>query len=110
MRIFATSKPVPSAAIEELMKDMDEEIAKGRELYEQGVIIEAYMDTEYSRTFMIVEAENIEAAKRRFDEYPQVKSGLITFDFVQLVGMPAIAEVHQNRGDALPKWWPATAQ
>lgn len=44
MRIFATSKPTAIATPDALMADMEEEIAVGRRFYEEGLIVEAYMD------------------------------------------------------------------
>ena len=107
MRIFATSRPTATATEEALTRDMDGEIAAGRRFYEDGLILQAYMDPAYSRTFMILEAESVEAAKARFDTYPQVAEGLIEFEYTPLIGMPAVAQVHERRGTALPDWWPA---
>lgn len=106
MRIFATSSPTPVATPESLMADMDEEVAAGRQFYRDGLIVQAYMDPEYTQTFMILEAESVEAAKARFDTYPQVKAGLINFNFTPLIGLPAIAQVHEADGTELPGWWP----
>jgi len=108
MRILATSRPTAKATDEALMKDMGEEVAAGRRFYEEGLIVQAYMDPQYTRTFMILEAESVEAAKARFDTYPQVIEGLIEFEFTPLIGMPAVSQVHEVRGTALPDWWPAT--
>lgn len=108
MRIFATSRPTAAATEEALMRDMEEEVAAGRRFYEEGLILEAYMDPAYSRTFMILEAESVEAAKERFDTYPQVVGGLIEFEFTPLIGMPAVSQVHDAKGTPLPDWWPAT--
>jgi len=108
MRIFATSRPTASATDEALMKDMQEEVAAGRLFYEEGLIVQAYMDPQYTRTFMILEAESVEAAKARFDTYPQVIEGLIEFEYTPLIGMPAVSQVHESRGTALPEWWPVT--
>ena len=107
MRIFATSRPTAKATPDALMQDMDAEIAAGRQFYEEGLIVEAYMDPEYTQTFMILEAESVAAAKARFDTYPQVREGLIAFEYTPLIGMPAIAQVHEQQGRALPGWWPA---
>jgi hypothetical protein len=106
MRIFATSRPTAKATPETLMQDMREEVAKGREFYRQGLIVEAYMDPAYSRTFMILESESVEAAEALFDTYPQVKAGQIEFEFTPLIGMPAVAQVHEQQGTPLPAWWP----
>jgi hypothetical protein len=106
MRIFATSSPTTKATPENLYEGMDEEVAKGRAFYRSGLIVEAYMDPAYERTFMILEAVSIEAAKAHFDTYPQVRAGLIAFEFTPLIGMPAISQVHEQDGTSLPAWWP----
>lgn len=106
MRIFATSSPTERATPDALMRDMEEEVATGRDFYRQGLIVQAYMDPEYSRTFMILEAPSIEAARARFDAYPQVREGLIRFEFTPLIGMPAVAQVHTAEGTPTPDWWP----
>jgi hypothetical protein len=108
MRIFATSTPTAKATPDALMQDMEEEIAAGRGFYSEGLIVQAYMDPDYTRTFMILEAESVEAAKARFDTYPQVREGLIEFTFTPLIGMPAVSQVHEAKGTPLPDWWPAT--
>lgn len=106
MRIFATSAPTAAATPDQLMADMDAEVAKGRELYRDGLIIEAYMDPDYTRTFMILEAPSLDAARARLDEYPQVRAGLIAFTLTPLIGMPAVAQVHESDATPLPPWWP----
>jgi len=109
MRIFATSQPNPAADPASLMDDMDAEIAKGRQFYREGLIVEAYMDPAYSRTFMILEAPSVDHARARFAEYPQVSKGLITFTFTPLIGMPAVAQACEQDGQPLPAWWPKEA-
>lgn len=106
MRIFATSTPTELATPEALMRDMDAEVAAGRAFYREGLIVQAYMDPAYTRTFMILEAESVEAARARFETYPQVREGLIRFEFTPLIGMPAIAQVHEAERAPLPAWWP----
>lgn len=106
MRIFATSTPTAKATPEALMGDMEDEVAAGRAFYRDGLIVQAYMDPAYTRTFMILEADSVAAAKARFDAYPQVREGLIEFSFTPLIGMPAIAQVHEAEGTQLPDWWP----
>ena len=107
MRILAISRPTATATPEALQEDMDAEIAQGARFYEDGLILEAYMDPGYEQTFMLLDAPSIEAAGEAFGAYPQVAAGLIEFDFTELIGMPAVATVHEQRGDSLPAWWPA---
>lgn len=106
MRISATSRATAAATPASLMQDMDEEVAKGRQLYRDGLIVQAYNSPDYARTFMNLEAPDIEAARARFNEYPQVKAGLIAFEFTPLIGMPAVTQVHGEDGSALPAWCP----
>lgn len=107
MRILAISRPTDAATPEALLTDMDAEIAQGIAFYEQGLIRQAYMDTAYERAYMLVEAPSVEAVAEQFARYPQVAEGLIAFDYVPVVGLPAIAQVHEGRGEPLPEWWPA---
>lgn len=107
MRILATSRPTDLATPAALTRGMDAEVATGRGFYRDGLIVQAYMDPEYTRTFMTLEADSVEAAKARFDAYPQVRDGLIAFEYTPLVGLPAVAQVHEADGTALPGWWPA---
>lgn len=109
MRIFATSRPTEKATAALLMQDMEHEVAAGRAFYREGLIVQAYMDATYTRTFMILEAPSVEAAKARFDTYPHVRAGLIAFEYVPLIGMPAVAQVHEADHTPLPGWWPTPA-
>lgn len=88
------------------MAGMDVEIEQGKKFFEEGLIVEAYMDRGYTRTFMILEAESVEVAKARFDTYPQVAAGLIEFEYTPLVGMPAVRQSLEARGLPMPAWWP----
>jgi uncharacterized protein YciI len=106
MRFFATTHTTADATPEQLAATMEEEIAVGKRLYRSGVILEAYADSERRRTFMIVEAPNLAAARATFDMYPQVRAGLIAVEMVPLIGLPAIGSVHAEDGKPLPPWWP----
>jgi muconolactone delta-isomerase len=106
MRFFATTHVTPDATPQQLAATMDEEIAVGKRLYRDGVILQAYSDTGRRRTFMIVEAPNAAAAREIFDDYPQVCAKLIDVEIIPLIGLPAIASVHGEDGRPLPDWWP----
>jgi hypothetical protein len=106
MRIFATSTPTSRMTPENATEDMDAEIEAGRRFVAEGLIQMAWMDTGYTRTFMILEAPSIADAKARFDTYPQVRSGLIAFEYVPVVGMPAVLMELQAQGRSTPDWWP----
>lgn len=107
MRIFASSKTTAKATPEALRDDMDAEVAVGKRLFEQGLIVQAYMDPSYTDTYMILEAASIADAKASFDTYPLVRAGLIVYEFTPVVGMPAVAQSLQERNQPQPGWWPA---
>lgn len=106
MLIFATSMPTGHGDPQAFSDTMAAEVECGRAFYREGLIVQAYMDPTYTRTFMLLDAPSIEAAKARFDTYPQVVAGLIRFEYEALIGMPAVADVHRLDGRPLPDWWP----
>ena len=106
MQFLATTRIALDATPEQLAATMDEEIAVGKRLYRNGTILQAYADTGRRRTFMVVEAPNADAARATFDAYPQVRAKLIELEIVPLIGLPAIASVHEDDGSPLPDWWP----
>jgi hypothetical protein len=106
MRIFATSQANSGATAAELSANLDQEIAVGAAFYEDGLIREAFMDTTREHTYMILEARSVQAAQDAFTRYPHVKAGLISFEFTELIGLPAVSKVHESRGEPLPSWWP----
>lgn len=106
MRFFATSRETAAATPEKLRSTLQEEMAVGQRLYAEGIILQAYVDPGFRRTFMIVEAPSLAAVRALFAAYPQVRQGLIEFEFTPLVGLPAIAASHHEHGTDLPRWWP----
>lgn len=106
MKILAISERQPHATPDMVAEHMPAEIARAKQFYLDGLIEQAYMDATYTQTFMIVEADDVSAVREQFDTYPQVAAGLITFTLIPLVGLPAVAEVEQDRGRPLPVWWP----
>lgn len=106
MRFLASSAPTAAATPKALAADMDAEIAKGRKLYEDGIVLEAYMSPDYAQAFLLLDAPDAAAAEAILGEYPQVREGLITFAVQPLVGLPAVEQSHEQAGTPLPAWWP----
>lgn len=106
MKIFAHSRPTATATPDALAHDMDREVATGRRYYEEGFIEQAYMDVSFTETFMILEAENVDAARTKLAEYPHVKRGLIAFEVVPIVGLPAVERSFSEAKLPRPAWWP----
>ena len=109
MRYLAISRPTGRPRNTGEPDDMDAEIANGRRLYEQGVIVEGYMDPGYSTAYFLIDAPDLDTVRAHLATYPQVRSGQSTYDVVQLIGLPAIAQSAKDHGQPLPAWWPPTA-
>jgi hypothetical protein len=107
MRLLAIGKPTPIATREALMKSMNVEGAKGRQFFEQGFIIEGYMDPTFTDAYLIVESSSIEEARATLATYPDTQHGLTAWKVYPLVGLPAIATSLHDRHLPLPAWWPA---
>lgn len=106
MRFLAVSALTPGTAPEALAADMDAEIAHGRRLWEEGFLVQGYLDPTYTTAYFLVEAASAEEALARLGTYPQVRAGLATYTVTPLVGLPAIAQSVEAAGDPLPAWWP----
>lgn len=87
---------------------MDAEIANGRRLFDEGFLVQGYMDPTYTTAIFLVEAPDEASALRHLGTYPQVQAGLATYDVTPLVGLPAIEQALTARGRGLPEWWPAS--
>ncbi len=109
MRILAISKSTPKATPEALTRGMNDEVAKGKQFFEQGFIIEGYMDPTYTEAYMILESPSVEEARITLASYPNTQAGLNTWDLFPLIGLPAISQSLQDRHLPLPTWWPQQA-
>ncbi len=107
MRFLAISRPTDAATPEAVADDMDAEIANGRRLFEEGFLVQGYMDPTYTTAVFLVEAPDEASALTQFGTYLQVQSGLTTYDLTPLVGLPASEQSLTARGAAMPEWWSA---
>lgn len=110
MRLLAITRSTPKATPDALARSMDAEVAQGRQFFEQGFILEAYMDPTYTDAYMIVESPSIEEARATLASYPNTQEGLNTWDLFPLIGLPAIAQSLQERHLPLPAWWPPQSE
>lgn len=107
MRFLAITKPTPQFNMETVQRLLPAEMQKAKELYEQGFILEGYVDVGFTTVYLIVDAPTFEEVQQMLATYPQVQAGQITFDVVQVVGLPAAAQVASERKQPLPAWWPS---
>ena len=109
MRILAISKSTSKATQEALTRGMNDEVAKGKQFFEQEFIIEGYMDSTYTDAYMILESPSVEEAHATLASYPNTQAGLNTWNLFPLIGLPAISQSLQERHLPLPTWWPQQA-
>ncbi len=107
MRFLAINKLTAKATPEALTSSMGAEIAQGKQFFEQGFILEGYMDPTYTTAYLIVESPSLEEAQDTINQYPDVIAGLNTWELLPLIGLPAISQSLQERNLPLPAWWPS---
>ena len=106
MRILAISNVTEKATPEAMQREMQAELAAGKRLFEQGVILEGYVDTHYTNVYLLLECESVAAAEQACLIYPLVQAGMLTFTFTPLLGLPAVKQSLNERNLPLPDWWP----
>lgn len=75
---------------EELLRD---EAAKARELYQSGVLREAYFSTDKHEAVLVLECGGADEARSHLAGLPPVKAGLIDLDIISLVPYPSFARL-----------------
>ena len=84
MKILAIDKILPEATEEKIKVHLKEEALKAWELYNSGVFREMYFRTDRGGAVIIMECEDLEAAKKVVSNLPIVKAGLVDFDLIPL--------------------------
>lgn len=106
MRILAITRTADNVSLDELAADMDAEVTQGRRFFEQGFIVEGYMDPTYETAYLILESPSVEEAQTTLAAYPNTQAGLNTWELFPLIGLPAIAQSLTDRQLPFPTWWP----
>ncbi|MEM8831124.1 MAG: superoxide dismutase [Cyanobacteria bacterium P01_G01_bin.19] len=84
MKILAIDKILPEATEEKIKVHLKEEALKAWELYNSGVFREMYFRTDRGGAVIIMECEDLAAAKKVVSDLPIVKAGLVDFDLIPL--------------------------
>ena len=90
--ILAIGKVTDKATPAAMQREMQGEVAAGQRLFEQGVIVEGYMDANYTNVYLLLECESVSAAEAACATYPLVQLGMLAFEFIPLLGLPAIKQ------------------
>lgn len=84
MQILALNKPTPTATLEQLMAMVNQEAARGWELYKTGLYRQMYNRADTPGVILMLEAEDIATAQAALNTLPMVEAGLIEFDLIPL--------------------------
>jgi len=93
MKILALEHELPNAKVEQFQQHARDEAFRVWELYQQGVIRELYFRADRVESVLVLECENIVAARQTLSTLPLVKSGLITFELIPLQAYPGFARL-----------------
>ena len=90
MKILAIENEISGKTAEDFHHHSEAEARKVWELYKKGIIREMYFRADQTSAVLILECENIEAAKEELSSLPLVLNGLISFDLLPLAPYPGL--------------------
>lgn len=93
MRILALEVDKTEGTADDFQPLLAGEARKVWELYQEQVIREMYFRADRKAAVLILECQDIEAAKQRLAELPLVSAGLIDFELIPLVPYPGLARL-----------------
>lgn len=93
MKILALEREMPGSQPEAFQPWLRAEAATVWELHLQGVIRELYFNAEEHTAILVLECEDLQAARRILDRLPLVESGLIDFELIPLAPYDGFARL-----------------
>ena len=85
MKILALEKEIPGKPATAFRALLKAEAAKAWELYHQGVVRELYFNAEEHTAILVLECQDVQAARQILAQLPLVQAGLIEFEIVPLI-------------------------
>lgn len=93
MKIIALERELPGAAPDKFKPHLKAEAFRVWELYQSGVIREAYFRPDCKSAVLILECSDINEARERLSTLPLVEEGLIEFELIPLIPYPGFARL-----------------
>ncbi len=93
MKILAIEKDAPGGSYERCQPYLKAEAIRTWELYQEGVLREAYFRADRSEAILMLECTNVEEARNIIQTLPLVKEKLIDFDIIPLIAYPGFARL-----------------
>jgi hypothetical protein len=84
LKILAMTRRRPGTTFEKLQALQTAEVTQVWALIKQDFVREIYFDPNKPTVVLILEADNVDAARARLAQLPMVQAGLIEFDFTLL--------------------------
>ena len=93
MKILALEHETPGATADDFRPHLKAEAARAWELYQAGVFREMYFREDAHSAVLILECEDVEAARAVLGSLPLVRAGLIRFDIIPLIPYPGFSRL-----------------
>ncbi len=85
MKILALEKEIPGTPATAFGALLMAEAAKAWELYQQGVVRELFFNAEEHTAILVLECQDMQAARLILAQLPLVQAGLIEFEVIPLI-------------------------
>lgn len=93
MKILAIEQELPGATAEQFQEYLNDEALVAWQLHQAGVIRELYFRADKNTAVLVLESEDVAAAKAALDQLPLVKAGLIDFEIIPLIAYPGFSRL-----------------
>jgi hypothetical protein len=93
MKILALEMDVPGIPDTAFEPHLRAEALRAWELHQAGVVRELYFRTDWPGAVLVLECEDVQAAKEALATLPLVGQGLIQFDLIPLRAYPGFARL-----------------
>jgi hypothetical protein len=97
MKILAIEKVCPGSKTELIQARLEPEASKVWELYQKGIIREAYFQAEFHEAVLMLECADELEARTVIGTLPLVEAGLIDFTLIPLVPYDGFARLFTSR-------------
>jgi hypothetical protein len=95
MKILAIEKEQPGAEPDHFQPFLKPEAARLWELYQDGLVREAYFHAERHTAVLVLECADPEEARKVLQTLPLVEAGLIVFDLLPLIPYDGFARLFE---------------
>ena len=96
MKLLALEKEYPGIEADRFLPHLHSEAARIWELYQAGVIRELYFNQEQHTAVLMLECDDVDAARAVLNTLPLVIEGMIQFEIIPLIPYSGFARLFMN--------------